>query len=85
MSRIARTRVLAAEEPRELRGRAEIGRGTIGAVRWTIEPSGDGSRVTLSAVVERARPLDRVILALGGKGFLARGFADALAQLGRVA
>lgn len=85
LSRVARTRVVAAEEPRELRGRAEIGRGTVGAVRWTIEPSGGGSRVTLSAVVEEAQLFDRAILVLGGKRFLRRGFADALAQLGRVA
>lgn len=85
LSRVARTRVLAAEEPRELRGRAEIGRGTAGAVRWTIDPHGDGSRVTLSAVVERARPVDRAILALGGRRYLRRGFAEALEQLGRVA
>jgi len=85
LSRVARTRVLAAEEPRELRGRAEIGRGTVGAVRWTIEPSGSGSRVTLAATVERARPFDRAVLALGGRRYLQRGFADALEQLGRVA
>ena len=85
LSRIATTRVLAADEPRELRGRAEIGRGTVGAVRWTIAASGSGSEVTLAAVVERARPLDRAILALGGRRYLERGFAEALEQLGRVA
>jgi uncharacterized protein YndB with AHSA1/START domain len=85
LSRVARTRVLAADEPHELRGRAEIGRGTVGAVRWTIEPSGSGSTVTLTALVEQARPLDRAILALGGNRYLERGFAEALAQLGRVA
>lgn len=85
LSRIARTRVLSADEPRELRGRAEIGPDTVGAVRWTIEPSGGGSRVTLSAEVESAGLVDRAILALGGRRFLQRGFGEALAQLGRVA
>jgi hypothetical protein len=77
--------VLAAEEPRELRGRADVGRGTVGEVRWGIEPHGTGSRVTLSAEVERASRLDRAILALGGRIVLRRGFAEALEQLGRVA
>ena len=85
LSRVARTRVLLADEPRELRGRADIGRGTVGAVRWLIEPSGTGSRVTLSAEVERAGALDRLILALGGRRLLARGFAEAVARLGEVA
>jgi hypothetical protein len=77
--------VLAAEEPRELRGRADIGRGTVGLVRWTIEPRGEGSFVTLSAEVEHARLLDRAILRLGGQFLLSRGFAEAIDQLGRVA
>ena len=85
VSRVARTRVLSAKEPRELRGRAELHGGTVGAVGWTIEPEGEGSRVTLSAVVEHAAPFDRAVLALGGRRWLRRGFAEALAQLGRVA
>jgi hypothetical protein len=54
-------------------------------VRWTIEPDGDGSLVTLSATVDRATALDRAVLALGGRRWLRRGFRAALAQLGRVA
>jgi uncharacterized protein YndB with AHSA1/START domain len=85
LSRVARTRVLEAQEPLLLRGRAEVGRGTVGSVRWTIEREGEGSRVAISAEVERASPLDRAILALGGRRFLRRGFAQALEELGRVA
>jgi hypothetical protein len=60
LSRVARTRVLVAEAPRRLAGRAEVGRGTVGAVRWEIVPAGDGgSRVTLAARVESASPFDR--------------------------
>jgi hypothetical protein len=78
--------VLHADEPRELRGRADIGRGTVGAVRWLIEPVAEGgSRVTLSAEVERAGLGDRLVLAVGGTRWLERGFHEALAQLGRVA
>jgi hypothetical protein len=84
-SRLARTRVLEAEAPRRLAGRAEIGRGTVGLVRWQIEPAGGGSHVTLSAEVERAAPVDRALLALGGAWWLRRIFDDALARLGEVA
>jgi hypothetical protein len=85
LSRVARTRVLEADEPYRLEGRADIGRGTVGSVRWTIEPANGGSRVTLSAVVERAGALDRAILALGGRVWLRRGFADVVRRLGEVA
>jgi hypothetical protein len=85
LSRTARTRVLGAEEPRELRGRAELGRRTAASVRWSIEPRGGGSRVTLSASVDEASALDRVLLACGGAWWLRRMFAEAVEQLGRVA
>jgi hypothetical protein len=85
LSRVARTRVVSVIEPRELQGRAEIGRRTVGAVRWEIEPVGGGSRVTLTARVERGSLLDRAILAIGGTLWLRRVFVEALAQLGRVA
>jgi hypothetical protein len=85
LSRTARTRVVEAREPHEVSGRADVGRGTIGLVRWSIEPHGSGSRVTLSATVERASLLDRAILALGGRMLLRRMFAEAVEQLGRAA
>lgn len=85
LSRVARTRVLAVVEPRSLAGRADVGRETVGAVQWEIAPAEGGSRVTLSARVESASPLDRAILALGGSWWLERIFRDALARLGEVA
>ena len=85
LSRIARTRVVSATEPRELHGRAQIGGRTVGTVRWQIEPVAGGSRVSLTARVERASLLDRAILAVGGTVWLQRVFAEALVQLGRVA
>ena len=85
LSRVARTRVLEAIEPSRLRGRAELGRGTVGTVLWTIEPAGPGSRVTLAAEVQSARGLDRVVLVLGGTWWLRRMFDEAVEQLGRVA
>lgn len=85
LSRTARTRVTETREPSEVRGRADVGRGTVGSVRWTIEPHALGSRVTLSAHVERASLLDRAILVLGGRMVLRRAFAEAVEQLGRAA
>ena len=85
LSRLARTRVLAAEEPRRLEGHAEIGGGTVGRVRWEIEPQGRGSRVTLTATVERAAPVDRVLLRVCGAWWLRRILAEAVNRLDEVA
>jgi hypothetical protein len=84
-SRVARTRVLDLDEPTSLAGRADVGRGTVGLVRWDIRGDGAGSLVTLSARVERASRLDRSILAAGGRRRLQRIFAEALEQLEQVA
>jgi hypothetical protein len=87
--RTARTRVLAAESPAadrpgRLSGRADVGRGTVGRVSWTIEPAEAGSRVTLAAYAERVTPVDRLLLALGGSWWLGRIFARALARLDEI-
>jgi hypothetical protein len=79
--RVARTRVIAADEPTKLRGTAEIGRRTHAAVRWEIVPAGAGSRVTLSARVERTSALDRLLLALGGRRWLQQLFQSAVERL----
>jgi hypothetical protein len=89
LSRVAETQVLSARPPAggeaaELNGRADVGR-TVGRVRWTIEPAGDGSEVTLSAWVEQASIRDRAMLALGGRRWLERIFERAVARLEEVA
>ncbi len=81
LHRHAHTRIDETESPCVLRGRAEVGRGTLGVIRWTIEPRDGGSRVTLEAEVVRASPLDRVALALGGRHWLERGLHEAVDQL----
>jgi uncharacterized protein YndB with AHSA1/START domain len=83
MGRTVHTRVEEAVPSSRLRGRADIGGGTVGRVAWDIEAADGGSRVSLSAVVERAGPLDRAILALGGSRYLRRIFTRTLENLER--
>lgn len=89
LSREARAQVLEASPPSDsapgrLAGRADLG-GTVGRVGWAIEPAATGgSHVRLWAEVERATPLDRVLLALGGRRRLARIFDRSLENLARV-
>lgn len=83
ISRAARTHVIEALPPSYLRGQAEIGRVTTGMVSWELEPDGDGTRVVLSAHVVRASRADNLVLALGGRLWLARRFARVLERLDR--
>jgi hypothetical protein len=83
LSRVAETAVAGTERPRLLTGTASIGRGTRGAVRWEIEPAVPGSsHVRFTAEVVQASPLDRVVLALGGRWWLARIVRTAVQRLG---
>jgi Polyketide cyclase / dehydrase and lipid transport len=79
--RTARTRVLASRPPHELVGEARVGRRTVGRVRWSLRPDGDGTLVELDATVPEAGALDRALLALGGRAWLRRRFAAALRAL----
>src|SRR5918912_3209707 len=89
ISRSARTRVVEAKAAGTaaggvgtLRGRADVGRGTVGLVAWDLAPAaGGGTHVRLAATVERASPGDRALLALGGRRWLAHLFRRALQQL----
>jgi len=85
LSRVAHTAVVRTERPRLLTGTAVVGRGTRGAVRWEIDPMVPGtSLVRFSAQVERASPVDRVVLACGGRWWLARIVSRAVQRLGAV-
>ena len=81
LSRKVRTRVLEAERPSRVAGRADLRGGTVGLVAWEIRPDTAGSRVRLSAEVAEASPADRILLALGGEAWLTRLFERALANL----
>jgi uncharacterized protein YndB with AHSA1/START domain len=81
LSRHAHTRIDETDPPRLLRGRAELGPETVGRIRWTVEPCGSGSRVTLEAEVVEASLVDRLVLALGGRRWIALGLREAVEQL----
>ena len=83
ISRVAQTRVVEAEAPTRLAGTAEVGSGTVASVSWTLRPVGSRTRVRLEATVERASPLDRALLVLGGRRWLERHFAKILQTLER--
>lgn len=63
-------------------GSAATGPVTSAQVRWLIEPAGERARVTLTATITRMSVPDRLLLAIGGRRWLARGFAQSIALLG---
>jgi uncharacterized protein YndB with AHSA1/START domain len=72
------TRVVAVKEPRLLIGTAEVGGRTRARVSWSLAGHLESTRVRLAAAVEQAEPLDRALLALGGRRWLRRRFASTL-------
>lgn len=84
LSRTVQTRVLEAERPVRVAGRAELRGGTVGLVAWDIRPSGSGSSVRLSAEVPEASVLDRAFLVLGGRAWFRGLFRRALDNLDHV-
>jgi hypothetical protein len=87
ISRLAATRVMSAEPvrpgaPGTMSGIAEMGSGTVGRVQWEVAPDSQGmSAVRLSATVERASLLDRILLAAGGAAWLRRLFERSVSNL----
>jgi hypothetical protein len=82
LRRTASTTVTHLHRPHRFGGTALVGRRTMAYVHWTIEPAGTGSRVTLTATIVRAGPADRLLLAIGGRWWVTRSFARAIALLG---
>lgn len=80
--RTAETRVTELRPHALVGGIARVGRRTSATVRWTIDAAGDRSaKVSLTATVLTLGPLDRLLLAIGGRRWLARGFAHTIAHL----
>jgi hypothetical protein len=67
--------------PRTLTGIAQVGTRTRAHVTWGLELNADGTSVTLSASVEQASPLDRLLLAAGGRAWLESRFERILSTL----
>jgi hypothetical protein len=79
--RTAHTAVTNLKPPSGFGGTAAVGRRTTAYVHWGIDRADTGSRVTLTATIVRAGVLDRLLLGLGGKWWLARSFDRAVALL----
>jgi Polyketide cyclase / dehydrase and lipid transport len=81
MQRTASTELVRTRQANSIAGRARIGKRTVASVAWRVEENDGGSVVTLSATVDAASPVDRLVLLLGGRRWLARRFAVALQRL----
>jgi hypothetical protein len=75
------TTLTDAREPECVAGEAAIGR-TRAAISWLLEADGAGTFVTLRAHVLTAGPVDRALLALGGRAWMSRRFDATLQRLG---
>jgi hypothetical protein len=80
--RTARTRVTTRHRPWGFGGTAAVGRRTVAYVHWAIDCTDAGSLVALTATILRAGALDRLLLTIGGRQWLARSFDRAVALLG---
>jgi hypothetical protein len=80
--RTAHTELVRLEAPSLIAGQARVGEHTEASVTWRIDDDGGGaSVVTLTARVEKAGALERLVLALGGRRWITRRFAAALEEL----
>ena len=79
--RTAITQVTGRERPRMMTGTADLRGGTCARVTWSFVPDGDGTIVRLAAEVQKAGPLDRMLLTLGGKAWFRRHLAAILASM----
>ena len=81
MRRTVTTNVIRATPNSSMRGSAEPNGGTRAEVSWTLTPKGEVTYVTLAARLMRVSTLDRLLLAVGGRAWLARRFASILERL----
>jgi hypothetical protein len=90
VTRRARTEMTQAVAPVEgvggvIEGTATTSGGTEVRVVWRLSPRPNGTAVAVEFVIERATPIDRVLLAAGGRRWLERRFLRAaLADLSAV-
>jgi uncharacterized protein YndB with AHSA1/START domain len=79
--RTAATNVTDAQPSQVLHGTAELSGGTLARIAWTLSEDANGTAVRLSAEVQRAARLDRLLLTLGGQAWMTRRFAAILDRL----
>jgi hypothetical protein len=82
LTRTAMTHVEAAHPSHLMVGAAELGVRTKACVSWTLVPHPGGASVRLTATLDRAGPLDRLLLLLGGRWWMRRRFVAVLRRLG---
>jgi uncharacterized protein YndB with AHSA1/START domain len=80
LRRTVDTRVNEVEPPARIEGTARLGR-TQAVVRWELQSEPRGTRVHLVATVIAVGPLDRLLLAAGGRAWLRRRFTVTLSRL----
>jgi hypothetical protein len=80
LHRTITTTLTDTRAPELVAGEACIG-STRAAIQWRLEPDGAGTLVTLRADVLHAGPIDRALLALGGRRWMAGRFAATLKRL----
>ena len=83
LRRTARTIVVDAEPDHIMHGTAELSGGTVARIAWELNEDVGGTAVRLSAEIERAAPVDRLVLSLGGAAWMQRRFEKILATLAR--
>jgi carbon monoxide dehydrogenase subunit G len=81
MRRTARTVVVDAVPDHVIHGTAELSGGTFAQISWELQEDVNGTAVRLSADIEHLGPLDRVLLALGGRPWMKKLFDRILARL----
>jgi hypothetical protein len=81
LRRTAHTTVTTECQPHAFGGVAAVGRRTRAVAGWRIEPAGGGAQIVLETTTSTLGPLDRLLLAFGGRWWLRRGFARVLARL----
>ena len=81
LGRTARTRVVEMRPDTSVAGVASVGNGTEALVSWTLVPQRGGTRVRLEATVNRLGRLESLLLAAGGRRWLAQRFGSILETL----
>jgi hypothetical protein len=81
LQRTARTIVVDSTADQVIHGTAELSGGTVARIAWHLNEDVGGTSVRLSGEVERAAPLDRLLLWLGGAAWMRGRFERILGTL----